>query len=78
MYNLKSTCGRCSVAFALTRLTRVPVGLFGRILPNYISDSFIGPLNTLILLAAVSALLLLTWIAVHNRGGLIAFAVVYG
>lgn len=54
------------------------LGLFGRIFPNYASDRYIGPLNTLIVLAAVTSVLLLTWIAVHDQGGLTAFAVVYG
>ncbi|KAL8733968.1 MAG: hypothetical protein Q9166_001729 [cf. Caloplaca sp. 2 TL-2023] len=54
------------------------IGLFGRIFPNYASDKHIGPFNTLIILSAVSGSLLLTWIAVHDQGGLTAFAVVYG
>ncbi|KAL8737230.1 MAG: hypothetical protein Q9181_001884 [Wetmoreana brouardii] len=54
------------------------IGLFGRIFPNYVSDAHIGPLNTLIILSSLTSLLLLTWIAVRNQGGLTAFAVPYG
>ncbi|KAJ9667777.1 hypothetical protein H2201_001963 [Coniosporium apollinis] len=54
------------------------VGLIGRILPNHLSDRFFGPLNTIIPFAFASGILLFGWAGVTSRGGLYAFAVVYG
>ena len=54
------------------------VGLFGRIMPALLADRYFGPLNTLIPFAFVSGLLLYCWAAVTQKGGLVAFAVVYG
>jgi predicted MFS family arabinose efflux permease len=53
-------------------------GIPGRIFPNYISDTWLGPLNTMIPFALTSALMLYTWIAVTSVPGIIAFAVFYG
>lgn len=54
------------------------VGAFGRIAPNHIADRYFGPMNTLIPSAGFSALLCFCWIAVTSRGGLYAWAVIYG
>lgn len=54
------------------------VGLFGRLIPNYLADTFFGPLNTLIPFALASALLLYAWAAVRSASGLVAFACIYG
>ena len=54
------------------------VGLFGRIIPNYLADRFFGPLNTLIPFAFVCDLLLYCWAAIISPHGLIGFAIVYG
>ena len=54
------------------------VGLFGRLIPNYLADRFFGPLNVIIPFAFISGLLLYCWAAVTSPGGLIGFAVTYG
>ena len=54
------------------------VGLVGRMLPAYFSDRYFGPLNTIIPFAFITSLLLYCWIAVADRGGLIAFSIIYG
>lgn len=54
------------------------VGLFGRLIPNYLSDRYFGPLNSIIPFVFCAALLLYCWAAVTSHAGLIAFAVVYG
>ncbi len=54
------------------------VGLFGRLIPAYLADTYFGPLNCLVPFAFVSGLLLYCWAAVHSSGGLTAFAIIYG
>ena len=54
------------------------VGIFGRIAPAFLADIYLGPLNTLIPFTLISGVLLYTWAAVSSRGGLIAFAAIYG
>ena len=54
------------------------MGLPGRIAPGWIADRFLGPLNTLIVIVAISGILTYTWAAVTSIGGTWAFAVVYG
>ena len=54
------------------------VGLFGRIIPNYLADRFFGPLNSILPFTFCAGLLLYCWTAVTSRAGLVAFAVVYG
>jgi MFS family permease len=54
------------------------VGVFGRIIPNYVADRCLGPLNTIIPDVALTAGLSFCWIAVDSRGGLYAWAVIYG
>lgn len=54
------------------------VGLFGRLIPNHAADRWFGPLNTLVPFAFISSLLLFCWAAIGSRGGLIAFACIYG
>ena len=54
------------------------VGFFGRVIPAYLADRYFGPLNTLIPFAFVSGLVLFCWAAISSRGGLVAFAVIYG
>ena len=51
--------------------------IFGRIIPNLVADK-IGPLNVLIPCTFAVGILAFSWIAVHDVGGLTAFAVVYG
>ncbi|TVY33068.1 Aspyridones efflux protein [Lachnellula subtilissima] len=54
------------------------VGVVGRIVPNYLADRYSGPLNTLIPVVIVTSVLCFCWIAVSSRGGLYAWAVIYG
>lgn len=59
-------------------LTMNGVGLPARLVPNYLADRIVGPLNAIIPFIAVSCLLLYCWIAVTSVAGLWAFVVVYG
>ncbi|KAL8950090.1 MAG: hypothetical protein Q9222_003854 [Ikaeria aurantiellina] len=54
------------------------VGLVGRLVPAYLADRYFGPLNTLLPFVFLSGLMLFCWAAVTTRGGLTAFAAVYG
>jgi MFS family permease len=54
------------------------IGLFGRLLPGFISDRYTGPLNTLLPFVGFSAICLFCWPAVKGIGGLYVFAVFYG
>lgn len=50
---------------------------FGRLLPNYLADT-IGPLNTQIPFAFVTALLCYCWIVIRDVSSLIVLFVLYG
>lgn len=54
------------------------VGILGRVVPNHLADRYFGPLNTLIPVCLFSSILCFAWIAVSSRGGLYAWAIVYG
>ena len=54
------------------------VGMAGRLVPALIADRSLGPLNTLLPVAAACALLMYCWAAVHDKAGLYAFACIYG
>lgn len=54
------------------------VGVFARIVPNHIADRYFGPMNTLIPIVLSTSVLTFSWMAVTSRGGLYAWAVVYG
>lgn len=51
--------------------------VFGRVLPNFMAD-YAGPLNILTPCAMLTGILALIWIGIHNLGGTIAFACLYG
>jgi len=51
--------------------------VFGRILPNALADR-IGPFNTLIPCTFACGVLAFAWTGVHETGGLLAFAILYG
>ncbi|KAJ5924058.1 MFS general substrate transporter [Penicillium verhagenii] len=51
--------------------------VFGRITPGLIADR-IGSLNTLIPISLIAAILSFSWIGIHNEGGAIVFACLYG
>jgi len=54
------------------------IGTIGRIIPNFLADRYFGPLNSLIPVCMLSGALTFCWIAVSSRGGLYAWAVIYG
>ncbi|RTE85184.1 hypothetical protein BHE90_000346 [Fusarium euwallaceae] len=54
------------------------VGIFGRIVPNYLADRKFGALNTIIPATFATGVMMFAWIGVSTRGGLVAFAIVYG
>ena len=57
-------------------------GIAGRLLPNLVSDLYLGPLNTMIPVTLMSSLLIYIWIALvppHSTlGGYMAWAGIYG
>ncbi|MCJ1474136.1 hypothetical protein MMC13_002794 [Lambiella insularis] len=58
----------------LTSAVGVPV----RPLLGYTADRYLGPINTLIPSALILGLMIYCWAAVHSRGAMYAFAVMYG
>ncbi|KFY81287.1 hypothetical protein V500_11548 [Pseudogymnoascus sp. VKM F-4518 (FW-2643)] len=54
------------------------VGVLGRTGPNFLADRYFGPMNTLISVVLVSSGLSFAWVGVTSRGGLYAWAVIYG
>lgn len=70
--------GLSSRGFAPYTVTLLNVGsVFGRLLPNYLADR-LGSLNVCVGCAAASAALLYGWLGIHDLGGLVAFALLYG
>lgn len=53
-------------------------GFLGRILPNWVADRWVGPLNVMVPVAITSALIMYLWVLVESEAGLYAWAVVYG
>ncbi|KAL0467472.1 MFS monocarboxylate transporter [Neurospora intermedia] len=53
------------------------VGIFGRLVPNYLADR-VGPINLFIPFAAVGGICMLCWMAVESEAGLYVWAVFYG
>lgn len=51
--------------------------IFGRLIPNAMADRF-GALNMLIPCTLACAVLAFTWTAVHETGGIVVFAILYG
>lgn len=54
------------------------VGLPGRLIPNYLADKRIGPLNLMLPTCLTVGILLLTWMRVSTYAGLIVWACFYG
>ena len=70
--------GLASADFSPYLVTMLNVGsVFGRIVPNALADRM-GSLNVLVVCAAASAALLFAWLGIHDLGGLVAFALLYG
>lgn len=53
-------------------------GVPARVLPGYIADRFIGPLNVLIICLCVNIILLWSWLAVNSIPAYYAWTVLYG
>lgn len=67
-----------SLSFSPYIVTFLNVGsVFGRIIPNYLADK-VGSVNICLVCAAVSSILLYGWMGIHNLGGLVVFALLYG
>ncbi|KAI8255601.1 hypothetical protein K4K53_007902 [Colletotrichum sp. SAR 10_77] len=54
------------------------VGAIGRVIPGFLADLFLGPLNVVTPAAAVCTILLFSWMAIKSAAGLYAWAVIYG
>lgn len=50
----------------------------GRLVPNYLSDNYIGPMNTYISFATAASVLVYCWIAIKDTSSLLAFSVLNG
>lgn len=70
--------GITSADFSPYLVTLLGAGsIFGRIGPNYLADKY-GAINVLILAGFASGVLCFGWMGIHNMGGIVAFAVLYG
>lgn len=54
------------------------IGVIGRVAPAVLADRYFGPLLVFIPLVAFSGVMLLCWIGVSSRAGLIIWAAFYG
>ena len=54
------------------------LGIPGRLIPAVLADRLAGPMNLLVVVSGVTAVLLFAWIRVAAPGGLFAWAAVYG
>ena len=54
------------------------IGLFGRLIPGYISDRWCGPFNYVIPSALITGVILYCWAAVRSQVAMLAWAVLYG
>ena len=52
--------------------------LFGRVIPNYLADKYMGPMNIHISFSLAAATLAFCWIAIKNTVGIVMFSVLYG
>lgn len=51
---------------------------FGRLVPNYLSDKYIGPMNAYISFAVAASMIVYGWIAIRDSASLLAFSVFNG
>ncbi|KAH7079442.1 major facilitator superfamily domain-containing protein [Paraphoma chrysanthemicola] len=54
------------------------VGIFGRLVPSYFADKYVGAYNMLIPFCFTSAVVLFCWPLVEGEGGLYGWAISYG
>jgi len=70
------TGANATLAFYLVPILNAG-SIFGRLIPNAMADRF-GALNMLIPCTFACAVLAFTWTAVHETGGIVVFAILYG
>lgn len=75
-YAMKRTGSSETLAFYLIAIMN-GASAVGRILPNFLADK-IGPFNTMIPLAACSAILAFGWMGIESVPSICVFAVLYG
>lgn len=54
------------------------VGAIGRVVPGFLADLYLGPLNVVTPAAFFCTILLYSWNALHSESGLYCWAVLYG
>lgn len=54
------------------------VGAIGRVLPGFLADWYMGPLNVVTPASFICCILLFSWIAIGNSAGLYCWAILYG
>ncbi|KAH7305429.1 major facilitator superfamily transporter, partial [Stachybotrys elegans] len=54
------------------------VGALGRVLPGFLADQYLGPLNVVTPASCFCCILLFCWIAINNSAGLYCWAILYG
>ena len=72
---------KCHTPYSLASyiLTATNAGsLFGRLVPTYFADRFLGPINVHTFLAFAGSGLVLAWIGIHSTAGILVFGVLYG
>ena len=74
----RDTLGTSQATSINLLLTMNGVGIPGRLIPNYLADKKVGPLNAMIPFAVICSVLLYCWIAIDSVAGLWAFAIIYG
>ncbi|KAL8778229.1 MAG: hypothetical protein Q9213_007508 [Squamulea squamosa] len=52
--------------------------VFGRLLPNYLSDIYIGPMNAHTSFALAATIVAYTWLFINNNPSLLVFSVLNG
>ncbi|KAI1647047.1 MFS general substrate transporter [Daldinia loculata] len=70
--------GTASADLAAYLVTLLNAGsVFGRILPNFVAD-YLGSMNMLAAMTLGAGILAFSWLGVHDLGGTITFAVLFG
>lgn len=54
------------------------VGAIGRVIPGFLADLYLGPLNVVTPAAAICTILLFCWMAIQSSTALYVWAVFYG
>ena len=54
------------------------MGLPGRVFSGWLADRYLGPLNCLLVLGSMLAVLEYAWLGVSTYKGLLAFSIIYG